>query len=452
MKYTATRVESSTLCGRWLFISLISATLTACGGSSGGDSGDVAVGAALGGPSGAPLGNPSVEQCSVADINRWIDARMRDDYLYYDQVPVVNLDDYTDPAKLVADLRVDPDTYSSVVDQQRNVQLIENSTVTRFGFWVRRAGDGVYRFADVSGNSPMQKAGVERGDKLLAVNGVDYETLTREQYQEFVAGEPEESLTAVFTIQKPGAAAIDIEVTKQSYIETTVREYGTYAQTDDQVAYLRVDAFRGTTPEELDEAMANLAAQNISELILDLRYNGGGFTRTARQLASQIAGDAFAGQVYSTMQFNDKYSQNNIELLIERQNVSLGLSRLFVLTTAATASASELLINGLAPLIDVVVIGDQTTGKPFTSVAQDYCGKRLNAMSTITTNGAGDSVLGGITPTCVVADNFLTPTDDINDALTGAAFDYLLSGTCPVADVELASSDTGSSELVLQAQ
>jgi len=358
---------------------------------------------------------------------------MRDDYIYYDQVPTLNLADYDDPARLVADLRVAPDIYSSVVDQVENELLIVDSNVTRFGFWVQEASDGAFHFADISGNSPMESAGISRGDTLLAINGVDYEDLTRDQYFEFVVGEAGESLTAVFTVQKGDAAPVDISVTKQSYIESTVPVSGTYAQTDDKVGYLRVNAFRGTTTDEINEAMVHLSDSNISELILDLRYNGGGFTRSARALASQIAGSAFEGEVYSRRQFNDKYSDFNTDQLIEPQNITLDLSRVVVLTTLGTASASETLINGLIPFIDVVVIGARTTGKPFTSVAQDYCGKRLNAMSTITTNGAGMSVLGGVIPDCVVEDDFLAASDDPADALTGAAFHYIENSSCPAS-------------------
>ena len=407
---------------------LMSAALTACVGStdSGGTSGGTASATDF-----SAIRDTSVELCSVADINLWIDSRMRDDYIYYDQVPSLNLEDYDNSFQLLRDLRVDPDIYSSVVDQVENELLIVDSNVTRFGFWLQQASDGAFRFADISGNSPMESAGIARGDRLLAVNGVNYEDITSEQYAEFVIGEPGELLTAVFTVQQGDAQPVDISVTKQSYIESTVPVSGTYAQTDDQVGYLRVNAFRGTTTDEINEAMVHLSDSNISELILDLRYNGGGFTRSARALASQIAGSAFVGEVYSRRQFNDKYSNFNTDQLIEPQDITLDLSRVFVLTTPGTASASETLINGLKPLIDVVVIGARTTGKPFTSVAQDYCGKRLNAMSTITTNGAGMSVLGGVAPTCAVSDDYLAASDDPADALTGAAFYFMQNDSCP---------------------
>ena len=412
-----------------LGVCFLTATLTACGGSGGGsdDNFDADAQALT-----TISETAAAEDCSVAGINRWVDERMRDTYIYYDQVPVLNLEEYTDPALLVRDLRVSPDIYSTLVDQARDEELIINSSVTRFGFWLQQASDGRQHFASISGNSPMEAAGIQRGDELLAINGVLIDEITDEQWNEFVVGEIGEELTAVYTVASGSQAAEDFTVTKTTYTESTVPVFGTYEETNNQVGFLQVSAFRATTADEIDVAVQSLADAGISELILDLRYNGGGFTRIARQLASQITGRAFVDQVYSRQIYNDKYSAFNLDRVIEPQAINLNLSRLVVLTTPNTASASETLINGLAPLIDVAVIGVPTEGKPFTSVAQDYCGKRLNAMSTFTTNGVGESVLGGIQPTCNVVDDFLAPVDSLDDALTGAAFGYLQFGGCPL--------------------
>ncbi len=411
---------------------LLSAVLTACSGGSGGGSGGDDEAA-----DNSPATNPSLvangagSSCSVEEINRWVNERMRDTYIYYDQVPVLNLDEYDAPEQLVRDLRVFPDIYSSLVDQVSDEDVIANSNVTRFGFWLQQASDGRQHFASISGNSPMERAGIQRGDELLAINSIPLAEVTDEQWLEFIVGEPGEELTTIFTVRSGVSTETDYIVTKTTYTESTVPVFGTYEQTNNEVGYLQVTAFRGTTAAEIDNAVAFLADAGISELILDLRYNGGGFTAVARQLASQIAGPSFISEVYSRRVFNDKYSQFDLDLFIEPQATNLELSRLVVLTTGSTASASETLTNGLSPLIDVVVIGSRTEGKPFTSVAQDFCGKRLHAMSSLTTNGANQSVLGGLIPTCEVVDDFLAPTDSINDALTGAAFNYIQTGFCP---------------------
>lgn len=430
--------SSSVFClSRVIGVCLLSTVLTACGGGSGGITGGNtnAQNNNLGDANANGDTDNLTGDCSVADINRWVDERMRDTYIYYNEVPVLNLEEYTDSAALVRDLRVAPDIYSSLVDMARDEELISNSSVTRFGFWLQKATDGQEHFASISGNSPMELAGIKRGDELIAINSIAIGDITDDQWREFIVGEPGEELTATFTVKSGAEAQQSYQVTKTTYTEKTVPVFGTYAQTNDQVGYLQVSAFRGTTTDEIDAAVSELAKAGISELILDLRYNGGGFTRVARKLASQIAGSAFVGEVYSRRVNNDKYSARNLDHFIEPQSLNLNLSRLTVLTTESTASASETLINGLAPLIDVVVIGTATEGKPFTSVAQDYCGKRLNAMSTITTNGAGDTVIEGLKPTCVVVDDYLAPTDSPSDALTGAAFSYIQSGAC-LADTQ----------------
>ncbi len=422
---------------KFLSVCFAAALVTACGGgSSGGEpetdtSDNSDPNALINTNVPVPESSDTVELCSVPDINRWIDERMRDDYIYYDSVPVVDLASYDDPVLLLRDLRVLPDIYSSVVDAAESEQVTGNSVVTRFGFNTNIASDGRTHFSDISGNSPMALAGIRRGDLLIAVNGVDWNLLTDEEFRDFIIGEQGQELTAVFTVQSAGDVPRDVTVTKTTFTETTVPVFGTYPQTNDQVGYMKVDSFRGTTGAEVNQAVSFLVNGEISDLILDLRYNGGGFTYVARMLASQIAGSAFQGEVYSRRVYNDKYSFLNTDQFIEPQTLNLNLPRLFVLTTEFTASASETLINGLKPFIEVITIGNLTEGKPFTSVAQDYCGKRLNAMSTLTTNGVGSDVNGGINPTCRVQDDYLFPADFREDALTGAAFTFMESGSCP---------------------
>src|SRR5690606_11567216 len=128
-----------------------------------------------------------------------------------------------------------------------------------------------------------------------------------------------------------------------------------------------------------NQAFGSLKVQNITHLVLDLRYNSGGSIATATKLASMITGQ-FTGQVFAKEQWNSKmhphYEQVNPQNLVSRFTASIGnapindlqLTTVYVLTSASTASASELVINGLKPYIDVVQIGDYTTGKNVGSV------------------------------------------------------------------------------------
>jgi C-terminal processing protease CtpA/Prc len=140
------------------------------------------------------------------------------------------------------------------------------------------------------------------------------------------------------------------------------------------------NGFYPSHESQLNDAFATLQSQGITEFVLDLRYNSGGSVQTATHLASMITGQ-FTGQVFAKEQWNEKledyYSSASPATLFNfftntintgAAINSLNLSKIYVLTTTATASASELVINGLEPYIDVIQIGDETTGKNVGSV------------------------------------------------------------------------------------
>ena len=114
--------------------------------------------------------------------------------------------------------------------------------------------------------------------------------------------------------------------------------------------------------DQLKSAFAEFQTQGVDHLVVDLRYNRGGRTSSAIKLASMITGQ-FSGEVFAQTQHNDKLSSYNENYLFEAIAVQLKMDRLHVISSADTASASELLINGLSPYIDVILIGDDTTGK-----------------------------------------------------------------------------------------
>jgi C-terminal processing protease CtpA/Prc len=147
-----------------------------------------------------------------------------------------------------------------------------------------------------------------------------------------------------------------------------------------KIGYLMYNGFYPGYESQLNTAFAQLESQGITDLVLDLRYNSGGSIATATRLASMITGQ-FTGQLFAKEQWNDKAqayfeSTNPANLRNDFTDElgnnapinSLNLNKVYVLTSKSTASASELVINGLAPYIDVVQIGDFTTGKNVGSI------------------------------------------------------------------------------------
>jgi carboxyl-terminal processing protease len=140
------------------------------------------------------------------------------------------------------------------------------------------------------------------------------------------------------------------------------------------IGYLMYNGFYSSFDTQLNNVFGSFVSQNVNRLVLDLRYNSGGSINSATKLASMITGQ-FTGQLFAKQQWNAKaqaYFLDNNPGSLENKFASglnsLNLNRVYVLTTKATASASELVINCLKSYIDVVQIGDITTGKNVGSI------------------------------------------------------------------------------------
>lgn len=370
--------------------------------------------------------------CSTEGINAWVDAQMRDYYIFADQVPVVDPSEYENPSALLADLRVHPDIFSSISPLASRTALFEEGETFGFGFLWRRDQAGALRFVNIVSGSPLDNTDVLRGDRIIAINGVPELNITDEMFGE-IFGEINVPTTVTFTIERDGTTQ-DINVTSGVYAMNTVANVQTFDYNGATVGYIESSIFLRTSEAELDSAVTQLINANPTDVILDFRYNGGGFVFVAQKFAAQIAGSAFAGEVFQNTEFNERYTRFNQASFLEEQELNLNLPRVIILTTANTASASEAIANNLSPYIDVVVIGSQTAGKPFASIANPNCEHALNAMDRITRNNIGETVLGGITPTCLVQDEFLHPMFSSEDALFSAALTYLDTNTCPSND------------------
>ena len=167
---------------------------------------------------------------------------------------------------------------------------------------------------------------------------------------------------------------INIELNKVSYEKNPIHISSIIEAQNQTIGYLMLNRFIGDYNDELISVFSNFKTNNISDLILDLRYNPGGSVNTSILLSSLITGQ-FTGEIISTEQWNDEiqtyYLNNDPEFLINRfigNSNSLNLNRVFIITTQSSASASELVINCLDPYIDVIHIGTNTYGKYQASV------------------------------------------------------------------------------------
>jgi len=163
-----------------------------------------------------------------------------------------------------------------------------------------------------------------------------------------------------------------VVLTKTVYSENPIFKSEVISVNAMNVGYLMYNSFVSDYDAELNAVFGDFKAQNIQHLVLDLRYNPGGSVNTATALASMITG--ITNQVFAILKYNNDLASNNTnyEFTTTLSNGasinSVGLSKVYILTTGSSASASEMIINSLKPHIEVVQIGDNTEGKAQASV------------------------------------------------------------------------------------
>jgi C-terminal processing protease CtpA/Prc len=225
-------------------------------------------------------------------------------------------------------------------------------------------------------NSDASTKEIKRGDIFTGVNGTQ---LTISNYQSLLSLENYTVNLANYNGTTFVSNGKSVALTKTVLAENPIYINKVIESGSHKIGYLMYNGFYAAYDTQLNDAFGSLKAQGITDLVLDLRYNSGGSVLTATRLASMITGQ-FTGEVFAKQQWNAKinayFESESPESLKNKftdniDNVainSLKLNTVYILTTASTASASELVINGLAPHINVVQIGDLTTGKNVGSV------------------------------------------------------------------------------------
>jgi C-terminal processing protease CtpA/Prc len=239
-----------------------------------------------------------------------------------------------------------------------------------------------------------------------------------------------------------------VSLTKTELTENPVLDAHVITIGNHKIAYLAYNGFTANFDSQLNDAFGQFAAAGATDLVLDLRYNSGGSVRTATRLASMITGQ-FNGQLFAKQQWNEEvqaaYEELNPQALVNNFTNSIGsesinslnMSKVYILTSRGTASASELVINGLKPYIDVVQIGDKTTGKNVGSITlydspalvnkDNISDKHKYAMQPLvfkTTNAAGfGDYGGGLAPNVTLLEDVgnLSELGNVNEPLLSTA-------------------------------
>lgn len=355
--------------------------------------------------------------------------------------------------------------------------------------FVSLTGDRTIKVRYLEPTQASALSAIARGDELVEIDTTSIDTTTSEgvDFLNTALFSPRPNQQHNFRFKRADASEYTVSLTSGNYVYSAVHtsKVLTYSSSR-KLGYLLFNSFIGVAEKPLIDAFTKFQQANVDELVLDLRYNGGGLLWLASQLAYMIAGDASVGKVFEVSEFNAKHPTVNPITLSAitampfypsgigfNNDVAAGvalpklnLSRIYILTSQDTCSASEAIINSLRGIdVEVVLVGDTTCGKPYGFYPQDNCG---NTYFSIQFKGVNHKGFGeytdGFTPRnssdftaekvvgCSVLDTMSEELGDESEVLLEQAISLMEGGSCsatpvsmiPMARLHAISSDAGT--------
>lgn len=401
-------------------------TLSGCSSSSGGDGGPQAGTAA----------------CTNDAQKQFVLDAMRDVYFWYTALPAnVDLSQFATPEELLASLisfsPINPltdepiDRFSFINSAEADAQFFGEGKFEGFGFSFRfEAADDV-RFTRVFSGSPADLVGgFARGQRIIALDGRSIADIQTNEGVGVVFGQS----PLEFTIR--GLDNIEFTVTVSHDIVTIdpLPQWRIIDMGGTPVGYVEFATFISTADPVFSILFADFNAAGVSAVIIDMRYNGGGLVSTAELLGDYLGGFNSNNLIFSKTLFNDKNTGSNRTAFFQRLINSMNLSRLVVIATSGTASASEIVINSMEPYAEVTIVGDTTFGKPVGQVGIQFCEKilRATAFETVNVLDQGD-YFDGLPVDCPAVDDLTEVVGADTDPNLVTALAFLATGACPAA-------------------
>jgi C-terminal peptidase prc len=377
----------------------------------------------------------TIRSCNNIGKVSYVRDVMKDLYFWYQQVPDIDPARFSSPEEYLEAVRYKPldSHFSYITDRAASEALFSSSQYAGFGFASLGTVDGRLRITQVFPGSPAADAGLLRGDSILAINGRTIAAWVQSGQFDTAYGPPQAGVTGTLVVRR-GDVERTVTLVKRDVIIPTVSATRVVEVGGRRVGYIFFRNFVEPSYAALADAFATLAAARVNDVVLDLRYNGGGLVEVAQYLASLIGGRRTEGQLFARFQHNDRNAALNEDLRFEAQAGALMLDRLVVITTGASASASELVINGLRPFIPVMIVGDRTYGKPVGQYANPFCDKVLAAVAFKLTNanGQGD-YFDGLPADCPAPDDLDAELGDPLEGSLKEALTLVATGACTPA-------------------
>lgn len=442
------------------FTSLVAmaALLAGCGGG-GGSSSSPSAGVPTPSPSASPTPAPTPpasSACSLASRQQWALAQLDEWYLFPDLLDRTvnpanfnNLDDYVDA--LVAPARAQSrDRYFTHIESIKEENAFyEEGASAGFGFQIGYTQSGEVYVTEAYEGASALAAGIDRGTQIIGIgtNTGNVRTVAS-LYASGGIDAVSDALgfeaagdTRVLQIRQLNSSVATVTVTSREYDLAPVSpRYGAKILQDGnrKVGYVNLRLFVVTADEQLRNAFAMFQAQGVTEVIVDLRYNGGGLISVAETLSNLLnAQRAGAVQTYTTYRAS-KASENETTNFVSLPQ-AIAATKVAFIGTGSTASASELVINAQKPYLgaNAALIGSNTFGKPVGQIALDRpeCDDRLRAVAIRTENSAreGDYYTGlasRLPATCQADDDISRPLGDPQESSIRVALDFLAGRSC----------------------
>jgi C-terminal processing protease CtpA/Prc len=426
------------------------ALLSGCGG--GGGSG-----------AGAPIGSnpgttpPPVATCSLRDRQNWAAGVLREWYLFpetlpanLDPAPFTSVDAYIDA--LTANARAQGrDRFFTFLTSIAEENAFFGSGASA-GFGIRLGLDSsaqrLFVIESFEG-APALAAGIDRGAEIVAIGTTSADI---QSVASILAAGGSSALSDALGPDTAGTSRVlritdsagtrDVTLAKAEFDLLPVSpRFGAQVINDGgrRIGYVNLRTFISTADQALRDAFAQFRAQGITEIVVDLRYNGGGLISTAELFGDLLGANRAASDVFDFVTFRPEKAANNSSHLFIQQPQSVAPTRIAFIGTGGTASASELVINGLIPYLhsNLALVGTNTFGKPVGQVAIDRpeCDDRLRVIAFALQNAARqgayfNGLAGTVEASCRASDDIVHQMGDPLEASTRQALDFIEGRPC----------------------
>jgi len=363
----------------------------------------------------------------------------RDIYIWYKNIPTnFNAQGYADPNKIMEAIRpysVEPG-FTNPVDRwsfamlQKDWNQVSSGVEADFGMRVFFKSSTDLRISSVDKNGPAGNAGVKRGWKINSINSV---AINDTSQSSFIVNTVYYSPTTRFNFTLPDNSTRDVTLNSQIFTNNPFLVDSVYTYGSNKIGYFVLNSFLGDSNAirtNFNNIFNKFSTAGVNDVVIDLRYNGGGFVMLAQYMLDYLVPASGNGQTMLTYAYNDKYTRFNSTLNYNKKG-NLNLNRIFFIVSKQSASASELAINSIKPFLDVKLVGPSNThGKPVGFYPIPVGSWYMFPVSFRTINKNNEAnYFNGFAPDYVAADGLDKDWGDVNENCLSKAIKYITTGS-----------------------